>query len=67
VFREKTINHIIADFLLNLNLSHLTTVDGRPTLHIRICIRTFHFVTNRSCCADFYLVNKGPLSSSVMS
>jgi hypothetical protein len=30
------------------------------TVHIRIFITTFHLVTNRSHCADFYLINEGP-------
>ena len=30
------------------------------TVRIRIFTRSFHFVTNRSLCADFCLINEGP-------
>lgn len=45
------------DFLLNLNLAYLITVQN--TVNIIIFMRPFHLVTNICRCTGFYLTNAG--------
>jgi hypothetical protein len=54
----KKLRKKIRFFKLNLNLIYFITVCD--TVHVRIFIKTFHLVTKRYRCADFYVINEGP-------
>jgi hypothetical protein len=57
---EKPKNH---RFFIKFVLAYL--IIAQDTVHIRIFIRTFHLITNRSDCAGFYWMNEGPQNTCV--